>query len=75
MLYSPVYNFPTPSQEMNSHIMFLIVCLGNVYRECHLNGSWAGRGDYTQCQEILKQEVRQTKEISLLEKSQSSFDG
>ncbi|XP_069607417.1 corticotropin-releasing factor receptor 1 isoform X1 [Ranitomeya imitator] len=31
---------------------------GNVYRECHLNGSWAGRGDYTQCQEILKQEKK-----------------
>uniref|UniRef100_A0A8D2LM34 G-protein coupled receptors family 2 profile 1 domain-containing protein n=1 Tax=Varanus komodoensis TaxID=61221 RepID=A0A8D2LM34_VARKO len=29
----------------------------NVYRECFANGSWATRVNYSQCQEILNEEV------------------
>lgn len=30
----------------------------NVYRECLANGTWAKKGNYSQCQEILNEEVR-----------------
>ncbi|XP_075437676.1 corticotropin-releasing factor receptor 1-like [Ascaphus truei] len=39
---------------------------GNVYRECLFNGSWAGRGDYAQCQEILRQEVQRLTRLQVL---------
>jgi len=29
----------------------------NVYRECLANGTWAKKGNYSQCQEILNEEV------------------
>lgn len=30
----------------------------NGYRECLANGSWAARVNYSECQEILSEEVR-----------------
>ncbi|RXN37993.1 corticotropin-releasing factor receptor 1-like protein [Labeo rohita] len=30
----------------------------NVYRECLANGTWAKKGNYSQCQEILNEEKK-----------------
>lgn len=35
-----------------------LLCPDNGYRECLANGSWAARVNYSECQEILSEEVR-----------------
>lgn len=35
-----------------------LFCPDNGYRECLANGSWAARVNYSECQEILSEEVR-----------------
>lgn len=42
---------------VSSNIGFLLFP-DNGYRECLANGSWAARVNYSECQEILNEEVR-----------------
>lgn len=43
--------------DVPSDIGFLLFP-DNGYRECLANGSWAARVNYSECQEILNEEVR-----------------
>lgn len=43
--------------DVSSDIGFLLFP-DNGYRECLANGSWAARVNYSECQEILNEEVR-----------------
>ena len=43
----------------NHRSLCLSLCFAdNGYRECLTNGSWAARVNYSECQEILSEEVR-----------------
>lgn len=52
-----IINIILGGQQCTSHVVY--VCFpDNVYRECLANGTWAKKGNYSQCQEILNEEVR-----------------
>uniref|UniRef100_M4AE84 Corticotropin releasing hormone receptor 1 n=1 Tax=Xiphophorus maculatus TaxID=8083 RepID=M4AE84_XIPMA len=44
----------TTGSERELELVLFYLCLDRVYRECQSNGTWAPRGNYSQCTEIIR---------------------